>query len=93
MTGIPNAQPRHALIMARFADECLHALQEVTQQLAEKFGEDTTDLQVRVGMHSGATTAGVIRADKGRFQLFVSTPSSRFSHIRSAFTNISVILL
>ncbi|CAB9531243.1 Receptor-type guanylate cyclase gcy (Partial), partial [Seminavis robusta] len=29
--------------------------------------------EMRVGLHSGSTTAGVLRGDKGRFQLFGDT--------------------
>lgn len=32
-------------------------------------GDDTANLEMRVGMHSGAVTAGVLRGEKARFQL------------------------
>jgi hypothetical protein len=36
-------------------------------------GPDTTDLQMRVGLHSGPVTAGVLRGERSRFQLFGDT--------------------
>ncbi|CAB9527934.1 Receptor-type guanylate cyclase gcy [Seminavis robusta] len=73
VTGIPTPQKRHAAIMARFASECLTALHQVTHSLAEKLGEDTKKLAMRVGLHSGSVTAGVLRGEKGCFQLFGDT--------------------
>ena len=43
---------------------------EVINGLIANLGEDTANLEMRVGLHSGSTTAGVLRGDKGRFQLF-----------------------
>ena len=34
---------------------------------------DTTDLALRIGLHSGPVTAGVLRGQKSRFQLFGDT--------------------
>jgi class 3 adenylate cyclase len=73
VTGIPEPQPQHAVIMTKFARDCLETIHVVTRELAEKLGGDTKDLGMRVGLHSGATTAGVLRGDKGRFQLFGDT--------------------
>jgi class 3 adenylate cyclase len=39
-----------------------------------------SDLALRIGMHSGPVTAGVLRGDRARFQLFgdtVNTGESR----------------
>lgn len=36
-------------------------------------GPDTADLQLRIGINTGQVTAGVLRGDKARFQLFGDT--------------------
>lgn len=36
-------------------------------------GPDTGDLNMRMGLHSGPVTAGVLRGEKSRFQLFGDT--------------------
>ena len=45
----------------------------LTQELEVTLGPDTTDLAFRVGLHSGPVTAGVLRGEKSRFQLFGDT--------------------
>jgi class 3 adenylate cyclase len=59
--------------MAKFAMDCLFALDKVTERLIPELGPDTTTLQLRVGLHSGPVVAGVLRGDKSRFQLFGDT--------------------
>ena len=54
--GLAQMNPRHGIIMARFAVECRNKMQQVTEELASSLGEDTRDLQLRVGLHSGPTT-------------------------------------
>ena len=114
VTGLPNPQPDHPVIMARFSWDCLQKMNEITKSLAETLGcvclksinskrlrrvldvcifrysfsshslkncsfalalrsSDTTNLSVRVGLHSGPVTAGVLRGQKSRFQLFGDT--------------------
>ena len=70
VTGIPNPQPDHAVIMVRFAEECITKMHQVTSKLAATMGPDTADLTIRVGLHSGTVTGGVLRGEKSRFQLF-----------------------
>ena len=59
--------------MVKFANECLQKMKTLTTELAETLGEDTRDLSLRVGIHSGGITGGVLRGDKSRFQLFGDT--------------------
>ncbi|CAJ1945036.1 unnamed protein product [Cylindrotheca closterium] len=73
VTGIPEPQANHAAIMVKFAHECMVKMDQLTIELADKLGEETRDLKMRVGIHSGSTTAGVLRGEKGRFQLFGDT--------------------
>jgi class 3 adenylate cyclase len=94
----------HALVMARFARDCLSSLQIITKELEVMLGPDTADLTMRVGLHSGpgmlsvyccrsgcclvpailtlhgvicshsiTVTAGVLRGERARFQLFGDT--------------------
>ena len=71
--GVPNAQPDHASIMCRFAGECLLKMRGIVDSMADYLGRDTEELGLRVGLHSGATTAGVLRGERARFQLFGDT--------------------
>ncbi|CAB9512443.1 Receptor-type guanylate cyclase gcy [Seminavis robusta] len=74
VTGIPEPQKNHAVIMARFARDCMKEMKQLVRgELSDVLGEDTKDLEMRVGLHSGSATAGVLRGDKGRFQLFGDT--------------------
>ena len=59
--------------MARFASSCLERIKEVTLELEKTLGPDTTNISLRVGLHSGPVTAGVLRGEKSRFQLFGDT--------------------
>jgi class 3 adenylate cyclase len=73
VTGIPKPQENHAAIMVKFARDCMMKMSQLTKDLADQLGEDTMELEMRVGLHSGPTTGGVLRGDKGRFQLFGDT--------------------
>ena len=59
--------------MARFARECIQRFHDLVSQLETTLGPDTGDLALRAGLHSGPVTAGVLRGDKSRFQLFGDT--------------------
>jgi class 3 adenylate cyclase len=73
VTGLPEPQPDHAVIMCRFAAECRLKLMEVTRMLEVTLGPDTGELGMRFGLHSGPVTAGVLRGERSRFQLFGDT--------------------
>eukprot|EP00934_Nitzschia_sp_Nitz4_P008385 Nitzschia sp. Nitz4//scaffold169_size48518//44621//48512//NITZ4_007081-RA/size48518-processed-gene-0.84-mRNA-1//1//CDS//3329538415//8375//frame0 len=72
-TGLPEPQDDHALRMARFATKIMSSMIDVTRQLEVRLGPDTGELRIRVGMHSGPVTAGVLKGNKARFQLFGDT--------------------
>jgi class 3 adenylate cyclase len=73
VTGLPDPQPGHAVIMCKLAGECRLKLMEVTRMLEVTLGPDTGELGMRFGLHSGPVTAGVLRGDRSRFQLFGDT--------------------
>jgi hypothetical protein len=73
VSGLPNPDKRHALSMARFAMDCLKRFKELTKQLENTLGPDTAELGLRIGLHSGPVTAGVLRGERSRFQLFGDT--------------------
>lgn len=59
--------------MARFAHECLLQMKQLTRALEVTLGPGTSELTLRIGMHSGSVIAGVLRGEKSRFQLFGDT--------------------
>ena len=59
--------------MVKFAKHCLNQLNIVVHDLTEELGPGTENLAMRFGIHSGAVTAGVLRGEKSRFQLFGDT--------------------
>jgi class 3 adenylate cyclase len=62
VVGLPVPRKDHAEVMASFATDCLFRLHGIT-----------ADLDIRIGLHSGPVTAGVLRGGKGLFQLFGDT--------------------
>lgn len=68
--GLPTANKKHAVVMARFANECCYNMSAVLNELEVELGPDTVDLGIRIGLHSGPVTAGVLRGERARFQLF-----------------------
>jgi len=56
--------------MARFARDCMYKMSNIFKSLEVTLGVDTGTLSMRFGLHSGPVTAGVLRGERGRFQLF-----------------------
>ncbi|KAL7569745.1 hypothetical protein ACA910_005691 [Epithemia clementina (nom. ined.)] len=73
VAGLPDPAKDHAVLMARFANDTLATVQKLVKRLELSLGPDTGDLGVRIGLHSGVVTAGVLRGDRARFQLFGDT--------------------
>ena len=74
VTGLPQPQPDHAVRMMKFAADCIDRMKELVHgKLVDELGADTATLAMRVGCHTGSVTGGVLRGDKGRFQLFGDT--------------------
>lgn len=77
-TGIPEPRRDHAVAIVRFARHCMYQLSHVVQQLDSQLGPGTSELSMRFGIHSGPVTAGVLRGEKSRFQLFGDTGKALF---------------
>jgi len=73
VTGLPEPRKDHALAMAKFARDCMEEMSRLTRKLEVTLGPDTGDLAMRMGLHSGQVTAGVLRGQRSRFQLFGDT--------------------
>jgi len=73
VTGLPAPQEDHHLRMVKFAKRVLKNMGKMTKQMEVMLGPDTTKLGFRIGLHSGPVTAGVLRGEKSRFQLFGDT--------------------
>lgn len=73
VTGLPDPRKDHAVVMAKFARDCREKFAELCSSLESRLGPETSDLNLRIGLHSGPVTAGVLRGQKSRFQLFGDT--------------------
>ena len=73
VTGLPEPQKDHAVVMVRFARDIMKRMGKVTRDLELTLGPGTADLKLRIGMHSGPVTGGVLRGERSRFQLFGDT--------------------
>jgi class 3 adenylate cyclase len=73
VAGLPEPRKDHAVAMARFAHDCNVKLHRLVKELEVTLGPDTGDLSMRFGLHSGPVTAGVLRGERSRFQLFGDT--------------------
>ena len=61
VTGVPEAQDDHAVIMCKFAKDCTVKMNSLVQSLVGQLGEETATLGFRVGIHSGPITGGILR--------------------------------
>ena len=66
VTGLPDPSPDHAVQMAKFARDCIEKMAYLTSRLEVSLGPDTGDLDLRIGIHSGQVTAGVLRGERMR---------------------------
>mmetsp|Transcript_1046 Transcript_1046/g.2212 ORF Transcript_1046/g.2212 Transcript_1046/m.2212 type:complete len:1145 (-) Transcript_1046:169-3603(-) len=73
VVGLPDPRKDHAATMCRFARDCLYRMDEVVKQLMSTLGPETAELGMRFGINSGPVTAGVLRGERARFQLFGDT--------------------
>ena len=48
-------------------------MNDLTARLETELGEDTGNLTMRIGLHSGPVTGGILRGERSRFQLFGDT--------------------
>lgn len=71
--GLPEARPNHAVTICRFAKDIVNKMSLLVRDLEVELGPDTAELGIRVGVHSGQVTAGVLRGERARFQLFGDT--------------------
>lgn len=72
VAGLPEPRADHAVAIARFSHEIISTMHILVKELEVTLGPDTGELSLRVGIHSGPVTAGVLRGRGARFQLFGS---------------------
>ena len=63
----------HTVAAARYARDIMAEWSDLVTKLEVSLGPDTADLKVRIGIHSGQVTAGVLRGTMARYQLFGDT--------------------
>ena len=67
--------------------ECRDKLLVLTKELAKSLGPGTENIRMRFGLNSGPTTAGVLRGEKNRFQLFGDTTNTAARMEHSSLPN------
>ena len=55
--------------MSKFAADIRGKTNQLVKELRDVLGEGTETLQIRIGLHSGPCTAGVLRGQRARFQV------------------------
>jgi class 3 adenylate cyclase len=73
VAGLPKVRDDHAVLMVKFARACMTRMSQLLPVLEDSLGDGTSNLAMRIGLHSGPVTAGVLRGEKSRFQLFGDT--------------------
>ena len=53
VSGLPEPRKDHAVAMAKFANDVLRKIHDLTRKLEVTLGPDTGDLTMRIGLHSG----------------------------------------
>jgi len=76
--GLPERSDDHAVCMVQFAIEMLRIFRQVQNELGDKL--DAHKLELRTGIHSGPVTAGVLRGEKARYQLFGDSVNTTARH-------------
>ena len=72
--GVPFPREDHAVALTVYAERCRRRMNDAKHRLAHDHGlEGVLDLTMRFGIHSGPITAGVLRGQKSRFELFGDT--------------------
>eukprot|EP00980_Cylindrotheca_fusiformis_P000976 scaffold265_cov131-Cylindrotheca_fusiformis.AAC.11 len=71
--GLPEPMYNHAVVACKFAREALKKMKEISPLMEVTLGPNTAALDLRIGIHSGQVTAGVLRGERSRFQLFGDT--------------------
>eukprot|EP00934_Nitzschia_sp_Nitz4_P001284 Nitzschia sp. Nitz4//scaffold346_size17405//55//2740//NITZ4_008827-RA/size17405-processed-gene-0.3-mRNA-1//-1//CDS//3329548641//1284//frame0 len=73
VAGLPDPRKDHAVVITKFAQDCHHHMRRLVSKLSVTLGPETEDMTMRIGLNSGPVTAGVLRGQKSRFQLFGDT--------------------
>lgn len=90
VTGLPDPCDDHAIVIAKYAVRCLLKFNVLTKRLEANLGPGTASLGMRFGLHSGPVTAGVLRGEKSRFQLFGDTINVVSNESLRIFPNIEM---
>ena len=69
VAGLPEPRRDHAVAIARFARDILSKMHVLTKELEVTLGPDTGELALRIGIHSGPVTAGVLRGKSSYFSI------------------------
>ena len=72
-TGVPRHRADHAIAAARFAIDCSTRMERFARENEIVYGPDTSNLSLKIGIHSGPVTGGFLQGKGARFQLFGAT--------------------